>query len=289
MPVVARIKSTNGKLNWKNKSTIHKNVRMKTKRIIILLTLTLLALNLTAQTEEVFYSPKLLHTDLSGAKLNLERVLKIMSFSGNKNNYWGKPENVSVLDDRFEITFKKPIKPVVFYFNNLKQYNLVVYRIHRADNSWDFEIRLGDLIIKASKSSDYGWEIADYLFTIQKETFSKPYSELLTNFEPIAAQYKALKTKPTVSEEQRKYIVQANVLNQQKMYDKAIELYKKALEVNPTSYPAAYTNLALLSAQILDYQAAIFYMKEYLLLEPDASDARSSQDKIYEWEILMQN
>jgi hypothetical protein len=28
-------------------------------------------------------------------------------------------------------------------------------------------------------------------------------------------------------------------------------------------------------------------MKKYLLIEPDASDARSAQDKIYEWEIMM--
>jgi hypothetical protein len=29
-------------------------------------------------------------------------------------------------------------------------------------------------------------------------------------------------------------------------------------------------------------------MKKYLLLEPDASDARGAQDKIYEWEIMTQ-
>jgi len=73
------------------------------------------------------------------------------------------------------------------------------------------------------------------------------------------------------------------------LYDKAIDLYKKALEVKPTSYPAAYTNLALLSAQIRDLQTAIYYMKKYLMLEPEAADSRSCQDKIYEWEILMQN
>jgi hypothetical protein len=28
-------------------------------------------------------------------------------------------------------------------------------------------------------------------------------------------------------------------------------------------------------------------MKQYLTLEPDAKDARSAQDKIYEWELMM--
>ena len=30
-------------------------------------------------------------------------------------------------------------------------------------------------------------------------------------------------------------------------------------------------------------------MKKYLLLEPDASDARSAQDKIYEWKAQLAN
>jgi hypothetical protein len=29
-------------------------------------------------------------------------------------------------------------------------------------------------------------------------------------------------------------------------------------------------------------------MKQYLMLVPDAKDARSAQDRIYEWEIMME-
>jgi tetratricopeptide (TPR) repeat protein len=68
------------------------------------------------------------------------------------------------------------------------------------------------------------------------------------------------------------------------MYNKAIELYLKAIEVDQTAYPAAYSNLALLSAQTKRFNDAIFYMKKYLMLEPEASDARGAQDKIYLWE-----
>jgi hypothetical protein len=50
------------------------------------------------------------------------------------------------------------------------------------------------------------------------------------NPEPIAARYCALKEIPPVSEELRKYIVQANMFNQQKQYYKAIALYNKAME-----------------------------------------------------------
>jgi len=107
-------------------------------------------------------------------------------------------------------------------------------------------------------------------------------------FEPLASQYRTLKVKPSVSEEQRKYIVQANALNQLKDYAGAIDLYRKAVELDPVSYPGAYFNLALLSAQMSRFNAAITYMKQYLLLEPDAKDARNAQDKIYEWDLFMQ-
>lgn len=88
-------------------------------------------------------------------------------------------------------------------------------------------------------------------------------------------------------EEQRKYVVQANALNRLKDYYGAIGLYLKAIDVDPVSYPGAYFNLALLNAQLRRYNAAVSYMKQYLLLVPDAKDARSAQDKIYEWEIMM--
>ncbi len=115
----------------------------------------------------------------------------------------------------------------------------------------------------------------------------KEHEKQLALFESKAAEYRALAVKPQVSEEQRKLIVQANALNQQKDYTGAIRLYLKALDLAPVSYPGAYFNLALLSAQVKRYNAAITYMKQYLLLVPDAPDARSARDKIYEWELKM--
>ncbi len=116
----------------------------------------------------------------------------------------------------------------------------------------------------------------------------KLYGPQLILFEPIAAQYRELKLKPSVSEEQRKYIVQANSFNEQRAYNVAIEFYIKATEINQTSYPAAYYNLALLSANVSKFYEAIYYMKKYLMLVPDAEDARKAQDKIYEWEAVIE-
>ncbi|MFA6284061.1 MAG: tetratricopeptide repeat protein [Desulfurivibrionaceae bacterium] len=127
---------------------------------------------------------------------------------------------------------------------------------------------------------------ADDLYFIQ-QNLEKGHRERLALFETKAAQYRGMKVKPPVSEEQRRYIVQANALNERKEYAGAIDLYSKAIDIDPVSYPEAYFNLALLSAQVQRFEPAIAYMKQYLLLAPDAKDARSAQDKIYEWELMV--
>jgi len=133
-------------------------------------------------------------------------------------------------------------------------------------------------------------KVADDLYCIQQKlkNLAETQQKELALFEPIAAEYRSLAVKPQIPEEQRKCIVQANALSQEKQYLDAIALYEKAIALDPASYPAAYFNLALLSAQENARRFAIHYMKHYLLLVPDAPDARSAQDKIYEWELLMQ-
>ncbi|MFA5296629.1 MAG: tetratricopeptide repeat protein [Lutibacter sp.] len=100
----------------------------------------------------------------------------------------------------------------------------------------------------------------------------------------LVAQYKEMKVKPTITEGQRKYIVQANAYSKDKDFEKAIEAYQKTIALDPLAYPTAYYNMALLYAETGDFNLAIRNMKKYLLLLPDAPDARAAQDKIYEWE-----
>lgn len=88
-----------------------------------------------------------------------------------------------------------------------------------------------------------------------------------------------------ITEEQRKYIVQANAANDARDYTNSLLLYNKALEVNAYSYPDAYFNIALIYAGLERYYQAIFAMKQYLVLSPESGDSRKAQDKIYEWEL----
>jgi len=127
---------------------------------------------------------------------------------------------------------------------------------------------------------------ADDLFFIQ-QNIQKYNDEQRALFETQVARYRSMEIKPTVSEEQRKYIVQANAQSKRKEYGTALALYRKAVALDPVSYPEAYFNMALLSAQMHRFKPAIYYMKKYLMLEPDAKDARNAQDKIYEWEFMV--
>jgi len=138
----------------------------------------------------------------------------------------------------------------------------------------DTAVKLADLILlKQTK-------LREYVDGLEKQ---------LALFEPVAARYSALTVKQQMSEEQRRLIVQANALTQQKNYTEAMEQYEKSIKLDPTSYPSAYYNLALLRAQENSPVSAAFNMKRYLMLVPDAKDARSARDKIYEWEYLYQN
>ena len=125
--------------------------------------------------------------------------------------------------------------------------------------------------------------IQDLAF-IQNELRRKYLDGALAGFSAQAAEYRAQKVKPPVPEEQRRYIVQANSWAQQKNYAMAIVTYNKVLEISPVAYPAAYYNMALMHAQEKRNYEAIVCMKKYLLLAPEAEDARGAQDKIYEWE-----
>lgn len=107
-------------------------------------------------------------------------------------------------------------------------------------------------------------------------------------FKELAQSYRMLKSKPALTEPQRKLVVQANSLTQDRKFGDAIERYRQLLASDPVVYPAAYYNMALLSAELRLYKLAIRHMTRYLMLMPEANDARAAQDKVYEWELKVE-
>ncbi len=101
--------------------------------------------------------------------------------------------------------------------------------------------------------------------------------------EKLFTVYPLMKAKPEVPEFVRKYVVQATSATDDKKYDDAIGLWTTTINISPC-LPLAYYNRSLLYEMKGQIRNSISDMEKYLALAPDASDARSSRDKIYEWE-----
>lgn len=159
--------------------------------------------------------------------------------------------------------------------------------IYKILNAGDFGLRGSKRKEKEriNRNNDKVNNLYLHIKALQEECAALYYKTELLNFKPVADNYLKQKEQKALSEDQRKYIVQANVLNEEKDYTGAINLFEKVVAADPTAYPAAYYNIALISAQIRSYAYAIINMKKYLMLKPNAEDARSAQDKIYEWEL----
>ncbi len=106
-------------------------------------------------------------------------------------------------------------------------------------------------------------------------------------FQQVVNQYRASNPKPVMPEVARKYKVQAEFSVQEKRFDQAIELYGQSLEIAPWLAECHYA-LALVFAEKKQYRNAIREMKRDLLLAPEAPEARAAQDKIYQWESVVE-
>ena len=102
-------------------------------------------------------------------------------------------------------------------------------------------------------------------------------------FTPIASQYRASNSKPALSEEIRRFQVMAVSAVQEKRFGDAANDYISGLKIAPW-WPQGHFNVAILLGQMHFYDEAIDHMKKYLLLVPDAPNARAAQDQIYRWE-----
>jgi tetratricopeptide (TPR) repeat protein len=158
------------------------------------------------------------------------------------------------------------------------------YRVKAAPAGYPQGVQLWNVLALFFVDKDLTQCVFDEVKFIQQDMRQKYVDREMGNFPRLVAEYRAMETKPKVTEDQRRFIVQANSWTEKKRYDMAIDMYLKALQLNQISYPAGYYNLGLLYAQEGDYMAAIVCMKKYLLLVPEAGDARIAQDKIYEWE-----
>ncbi|WP_153111800.1 CFI-box-CTERM domain-containing protein [Propionivibrio limicola] len=104
----------------------------------------------------------------------------------------------------------------------------------------------------------------------------------------LATVMRGLPQRPEIGEDVRRLLVKAQVLAEEKDYAGAIDTYWKAIEIAPW-YAQLHYDRAILIAQPTaapgDFDVAIEEMNRFLLLAPDAKEARTAKDLIYQWEI----
>ena len=249
-----------------------------------------------------YYAPKRLYRNLSELKSSINELIPLSHSeyqhisildgydSSNKSiiNY-KKQRHYEMYDDRLEIINNNTNKKLIIRFSDLQDQDLRVIKLKKYKDVEYHSV----LEMKNMRFEDHVDGLADFLYTIRYLLYEKPRTDRTSDsirvadsiqFNSLAVKYTKMSEKPAVTEEQRKYVVQANSFTKDRLYEQAIDAYKKALAIDPVAYPAAYYNLALLFAEKNSFKEAIINMKKYLLLVPGAPDSRAAQDKIYEWE-----
>jgi tetratricopeptide (TPR) repeat protein len=212
----------------------------------------------------------------------LGKVYSVNIGKSLKNLYIPEDKEVVVKQDGVSFNVTKKKEKYLFLYTTKQEIKILEYSYLGKE----YEMVLPDLTLYwRIRDLEFAKRFADDLVYFQNMQHFVNLKDV-EDFDLVAAKYRALKEKPPISEDERKFIVQANAMTQSKNYNQAIEFYEKAILVDPTN-PMVYNNQALLFVMVGRYDEAINRMKKYLKLVPDAPDARSAQDKIYEWEAMM--
>lgn len=126
--------------------------------------------------------------------------------------------------------------------------------------------------------------LADYLYVEKWRHDFRQTSD--QRFQEVLAKYRDRSVRPAFPEDARRHRVMAEQAVQQKRLTEAVNSYVMAVRAAPW-WPDGYYNLALLNAELKNYEESVRMMKRYLALEPDAPDARAAQDQVYRWEGML--
>ena len=114
--------------------------------------------------------------------------------------------------------------------------------------------------------------------------FAADKANPLNDFPAQAAAWRALATKPPLPDAARVRSLLAEDAVRNKKPQEALKYYQQALDIYAL-WPQGWFNSALISAELADYDGAAEYMQNYLLLVPDAPDARQAHDQLEMWKI----
>ena len=103
------------------------------------------------------------------------------------------------------------------------------------------------------------------------------------DFQQKAAAWRALPVKPALSDDlKRERLLAENAVSEKRFQD-AVSHYEAGLKLNPM-WPEGHFNAALVSAELTNYDKAVWHMRAYVELAPNAPDSEESRNQIIIWQ-----
>jgi tetratricopeptide (TPR) repeat protein len=151
-------------------------------------------------------------------------------------------------------------------------------RMHRDDSAaQDFANALNVLRVYA-RNYESSRDRAPVCFA-EKDEQARIWAE----FQKRAAAWRALPAKPPISDDVKRNRLLAEDAYQQKQFDTAAAEYEAGLEIDPL-WAQGHFNAALIYGELKDYDDAVWHMRCYLELLPNAPDAQEARDQMLLWQ-----
>jgi len=217
--------------------------------------------------------------------LSQEQARKLLIEAVKAFNYWCiDPTNVSANYKKIRYTCPGSTKETAYRFTDLPK--LVVKNVNgkACVSTAETEGQFCDFTWQGIRAQSIARDFVRAWYVLAHTSAVDPAQEAA--FEHAAQSYRNAAVKPQLPEEAVRYKVQAELAVQQKRFDDAVDLYDKALGI-ALWWPAGHYNRGLILGELKDYEEGIRALQKYLKLEPNASNARAVQHKIYEWESLV--
>jgi tetratricopeptide (TPR) repeat protein len=112
---------------------------------------------------------------------------------------------------------------------------------------------------------------------------AQDFAEALVDFQQKTASWRALSTKPAISEDVYKFRLLAEDSLKNRDLNAAANYYEQGIDSDPT-WAQGWYNAALVYAELKQYADAADSMKHYVALLPDAPDVQPAKDNIILWE-----
>jgi tetratricopeptide (TPR) repeat protein len=227
--------------------------------------------------------PKMSYSDASRA---------LMALKGNRifaDNHYYNIADVRVSSDSLEITSKKRD-----FLNRetsetdkqtFRLKSLVVPPVVKEPNGL-YYMKFPDRRMFLIEKENDAVACVNALFVLKRyaEGYGPPKDPATeATFQEEARKYRELAVKPALPEEARKYAVQGDFAVEKKNLSVAVDRYAEALKVAPW-WPEGHLRRGLILADLDRYGEAMEEMRRFLLLAPEATEARAAQDNIYKWE-----